>query len=502
MSDENKVLLRVSNLKQYFPIGKKKMGKPQSFVKANDGISLNIYEGETFGLVGESGCGKSTFGRTLLQLYRQTGGRTVYYGRTVEDFDLKYVEEIFKNLPDKKKKCEELLGKVKKLEADYAKMPEGTEEEKIAKKVAGQHLAEMESEADNDLLDITALIGGLYTLDETALAEAGRHYLAEYLAMKEIRKINAQADEFEKNGKSAKAGEVKKKIPELQKKVQAELAEIDKIRDNCKKDEDFEKYEVQKDDGINLANLTDAEMRYLRRDLQLIFQDPYSSLNPRMTVGQIIGEGLMAHNIFKKGDPKMQDYIMEIMEKCGLASYFIHRYPHQFSGGQRQRIGIARALALKPRFVVCDEAVSALDVSIQSQIVNLLKDLGSEDNLAYLFISHGLSVVKYISDRIGVMYLGNIVELAESQEMFDHPTHPYTEALLSAIPTTDVDSNREMIPLEGDIPSPVHPPKGCKFHTRCKYCTEICKHITPELVEMRPGHFVACHNPLGVEKDS
>lgn len=175
MSDENKVLLRVSNLKQYFPIGKKKMGKPQSFVKANDGISLNIYEGETFGLVGESGCGKSTFGRTLLQLYRQTGGRTVYYGRTVEDFDLKYVEEIFKNLPDKKKKCEELLGKVKKLEADYAKMPEGTEEEKIAKKVAGQHLAEMESEADNDLLDITALIGGLYTLDETALAEAGRH---------------------------------------------------------------------------------------------------------------------------------------------------------------------------------------------------------------------------------------------------------------------------------------------------------------------------------------
>ena len=235
---------------------------------------------------------------------------------------------------------------------------------------------------------------------------------------------------------------------------------------------------------------------------QMIFQDPYASLNPRMTVGQIIGEGLLAHGIFKKNDEKMQAYVMEVMEKCGLAPYMIHRYPHQFSGGQRQRIGIARALALKPRFVVCDEAVSALDVSIQSQIVNLLKDLGSEDNLAYLFISHGLSVVKYISDRIGVMYLGNIVELAESQEMFDHPTHPYTEALLSAIPTTDVDSNREMIPLEGDIPSPVHPPKGCKFHTRCKYCTEICKHITPELVEMRPGHFVACHNPLGVEKDS
>ena len=497
----NKVLLRVSNLKQYFPIGKKKMGKPQSFVKANDGISLNIYEGETFGLVGESGCGKSTFGRTLLQLYRQTGGRTVYYGRTVEDFDLKYVEEIFRNLPDKKKKCEELLDKVKKLEADYAKMPEGTEEEKIAKKAAGQHLAEMESEANNDLLDITALIGGLYTLDESALAEAGRHYLAEYLAMKEIRKINAQAEDFEKNGKSAKAEEVKKKIPELQKKVQAELAEIDKIRDNCKKDEAFDKYEAQKDDGINLANLTDAEMRYLRRDLQLIFQDPYSSLNPRMTVGQIIGEGLMAHNIFKKGDPKMQDYIMEIMEKCGLASYFIHRYPHQFSGGQRQRIGIARSLAVNPKFVVCDEAVSALDVSIQSQIINLLLDLKEQNNLTYLFISHDLSVIKYISDRIGVMYLGNMMELSDTEHLFAHPYHPYTEALLSAIPTTDVDGKKETIILEGDIPSPINPPKGCKFHTRCRYCTEICKNVTPQFEEVEPGHFVACHHKLGVPEE-
>ena len=225
--------------------------------------------------------------------------------------------------------------------------------------------------------------------------------------------------------------------------------------------------------GQDIAHLKPRQMQPVRRNMQMIFQDPYSSLNPRMTVGQIIGEGLLAHGIFKKNDEKMQAYVMEVMEKCGLAPYMIHRYPHQFSGGQRQRIGIARALALKPRFVVCDEAVSALDVSIQSQIVNLLKDLGSEDNLAYLFISHGLSVVKYISDRIGVMYLGNIVELAESQEMFDHPTHPYTEALLSAIPTTDVDSNREMIPLEGDIPSPVHPPKGCKFHTRCKYLSLI-----------------------------
>ena len=232
------------------------------------------------------------------------------------------------------------------------------------------------------------------------------------------------------------------------------------------------------------------------RGIGFVFQN--YALFRYMTVYDNVAFGLKVQKVDKKTiDARVRD-LGKLVGLEGLEK----RYPSQLSGGQRQRIGIARALALKPRFVVCDEAVSALDVSIQSQIVNLLKDLGSEDNLAYLFISHGLSVVKYISDRIGVMYLGNIVELAESQEMIDHPTHPYTEALLSAIPTTDVDSNREMIPLEGDIPSPVHPPKGCKFHTRCKYCTEICKHITPELVEMRPGHFVACHNPLGVEKDS
>ena len=213
-----------------------------------------------------------------------------------------------------------------------------------------------------------------------------------------------------------------------------------------------------------------------------------------MTVGQIIGEGLLAHNFFQKNDKKMQDYVMKVMEDCGLAPYMIHRYPHQFSGGQRQRIGIARSLALKPKFVVCDEAVSALDVSIQSQVINLLQDLREKDNLTYLFISHDISVVKYISDRIGVMYLGNIVELADSEEMFANPLHPYTEALLLAIPTTDADNKKESVPLEGDIPSPIKPPKGCKFHTRCRYCTDICKEVVPDFVEVKPGHFVACHH--------
>ena len=185
------------------------------------------------------------------------------------------------------------------------------------------------------------------------------------------------------------------------------------------------------------------------------------------------------------------------MEECGLAPYFLHRFPHQFSGGQRQRIGIARSLAVRPKFVVCDEAVSALDVSIQSQVINLLQDLKEKENLTYLFITHDLSVVKYISDRIGVMYLGAMVELADAQEIFEHPGHPYTEALMAAIPTTDIgDNKKELKILEGDIPSPVNPPRGCKFHTRCKYCTEICGQAVPEWEEVSPNHFVACHHKL------
>ena len=330
-NETRNVLLTVRDLKQYFPVKKTKLREKQRYVRANDGISLDIYAGETLGLVGESGCGKSTFGRTLLQLYPQTHGEVIYH----------------------------------------------------------------------------------------------------------------------KDGKD-----------------------------------------------IDLKKLPKEEMRVLRKDLQLIFQDPYSSLNPRMTVGQIIGEGLVSHGVFKRGDPAMRDYIFKVMESCGLATYMFGRYPHQFSGGQRQRIGIARSLALNPSFVVCDEAVSALDVSIQAQILNLLTELKEKQNLTYLFITHDLSVVKYISDRIGVMYLGNLVELAPTEELFANTMHPYTEALLSAIPVVDEDDKRERILLEGDIPSPVNPPSGCKFHTRCRYCQEKCKKEVPEWVDVGNNHYVACHFPL------
>ncbi len=248
-------------------------------------------------------------------------------------------------------------------------------------------------------------------------------------------------------------------------------------------------------EGENITNYTVTQMMPLRKKMQIIFQDPYSSLNPKMTVGQIIGEALLEHGMFKKKDPAYEKYVKEIMNTCGLADYMIYRYPHEFSGGQRQRIGIARALALKPKFIVCDEAVSALDVSIQSQIINLLNDLQKEFNLSYLFISHDLSVVKHISDRIGVMYLGNMVEFTDKREMYANPLHPYTKVLLSAIPETDLQKMRtkRRILLEGDIPSNIITPTGCKFHTRCPIAKDICKREIPQFKEEKPGHFVACH---------
>ncbi len=325
---DKKVLIHLEDVKMHFPIKKtsyKQKGK--QFVKAVDGITMDIYEGETFGLVGESGCGKSTLGRVILQLYKQTWGDVIY-----DDKDLK--------------------------------------------------------------------------------------------------------------------------------------------------------------------KQTKEEVRKLRKELQIVFQDPYASLNPRLTVGQLISEALVAHGLYKRNSQELEDYTISIMEKCGLQKYMLHRYPHQFSGGQRQRIGIARALALQPRFVVCDEAVSALDVSIQSQIINLLIDLKDTDNLTYLFISHDLSAVKFISDRIAVMYLGNVIELGYSDSMFDNPLHPYTRALLDAIPTTEEDANKELQVIEGDIPSPINPPSGCKFRTRCKYATEKCANEAPPWVEWRKDQFVACHYPL------
>lgn len=229
----------------------------------------------------------------------------------------------------------------------------------------------------------------------------------------------------------------------------------------------------------------------MRPRMQIVFQDPYSSLSPRIPIGEIIGEAVREHHIVP--DAEYDDYISRIMHACGLQEYHKERYPHEFSGGQRQRICIARALALNPDFIVCDEPVSALDVSIQAQIINLLKELQRDFGLTYLFISHDLSVVEHISDTVGVMYLGTMVEYAETQAIFDEPLHPYTRALFSAIPIPDPDAKMNRIVLQGSLPSPANPPAGCKFHTRCEQCKEVCKYATPEWAEIQPGHYCACH---------
>lgn len=244
-------------------------------------------------------------------------------------------------------------------------------------------------------------------------------------------------------------------------------------------------------EGQDLLKLRKRELRLKRRDMQIIFQDPYSSLNPRLTVGQIIGEPLRIHKMVAGAD--LEARVKSLLEKVGLASYHYRRYPHEFSGGQRQRIGIARALALNPKLIVCDEPVSALDVSIQSQILNLLEDLQKEFDLTYLFIAHNLSVVKHISDRVGVMYLGKLVEMTTSNKLYAEPLHPYTQVLLSAIPQPDARRERKRIVVQGDVPSPINPPAGCRFHTRCPYVVDRCKSEVPEWSEVRPEHFVACH---------
>lgn len=315
-------LLEVKNLKKYFSITKSLLSRKEASIKAVDGVSFFVFKGETLGIVGESGCGKTTLGKVILRLIEATEGEVIFEGR-------------------------------------------------------------------------------------------------------------------------------------------------------------------------NILTLKHEEMRKLRRKMQIIFQDPYASLSPRMNVGDIIGEPLGVFGV-ARGVEK-EKLVLKLLGTVGLPSHIINRYPHEFSGGQRQRIGIARALALNPKLIVCDEPVSNLDVSIQSQILNLLSDLQKKLGLTYLFIAHNLSIISYISDHVGVMYLGKMVEIAGSEEIFQNPMHPYTEALLSAIPVMNPEIKRERIVLEGDVPSPVNPPKGCRFSTRCQYKQDICSEQEPDFVDIGNKHFLACH---------
>ncbi|MBQ8208500.1 MAG: ATP-binding cassette domain-containing protein [Clostridia bacterium] len=497
-------LLSIKNLKKYFPLAKSGMfQKEQLYVKANEDISIDIFEGETFGLVGESGCGKSTLGRVLLQLYEQTAGNSMYYGRTLNAVAPSYVSDTLKNASAYIAKYQKAEEKARQLTEKCDNLGDNATFFDLQEKNLA--LAEAKTALDN----VAKILGGFTTKDTKAGAELLLERYGYSVRMAKLNeKISDNKLEIEILENDGKPDEGQKKLQKLKaeivalenetKSLDGQIADCDKkiadLKSKYADDEEFARYEAMLDDGIDLSRLKIEEMRLLRKDLQIIFQDPYSSLNPRMTVGQIIEEGLITHKFFKPGSPKMKEYVFKIMQSCGLQNYMYNRYPHQFSGGQRQRICIARALAVKPKFVVCDECVSALDVSIQSQIINLLQDLKEQEKLTYLFISHNLSVVRYVSDRIGVMYLGNMVEVAPTDDIFSDPRHPYTIALLSSIPTTDPESlTKERILLEGNIPSPIKPPSGCKFHTRCYMACDKCKRVPPPLAEVTPGHFVACH---------
>lgn len=387
MPNSDKVILKVENLKKYFPVRAGVFKRTVAHVLAVDDISFAIKEGETLGLVGESGCGKSTTGMTILRLYEPTDGRIIMGEQDTTPWFMrgttinKYVKTIYAERFEKMKK--EL----------------GSEEEVIKK-------------LDN-----------------------------------EIDKKYAQL--YFQNGVN----------------------------------------EIRKDLLSNLAE----KRRSFRKNAQVIFQDPYSSLNPRMRVLDIIGEGMKVNKMGTASE--IRDRVANLMETVGLSKDYVYRYPHQFSGGQRQRIGIARALALDPKLIISDEAVSALDVSIQSQIINLMVDLKNDYSLTYVFIAHDLAVVKHISDRIAVMYLGKIAELTTKKELFDEPLHPYTVSLMSAIPIPDPEVKKKRVVLQGDVPSPLNPPSGCRFHPRCPIAKDICSKEEPPLKEIKPGHYVACHFP-------
>ena len=379
----NDTLLKVVGLKKIFPVKASAFSSKTLDLKAVDGVDLELKRGETLGLVGESGCGKTTVGRCLLRLYEPEAGR------------------VFLNPED--------------------------------------NLVTQVSEMDQEAAELADELGELIAQPTKTQADKQR-----------IRSLQQSVKQ-----KKGQANEIAK---------QSDLLSMDRKR-----------------------------LKENRRRVQMVFQDPWASLNPHMVVKDIIGEGPREYGTHVGRD--LDRWVMELLEKVGLPPQAANRYPHEFSGGQRQRIGIARALALTPSLIVCDEPVSALDVSIQAQILNLLISLQDDFDLTFIFIAHDLSVVQYISDRVAVMYLGKVVESAESSQLYANPRHPYTRSLLSAVPVADPDRPSELKPPEGDVPSPVNPPSGCTFHPRCPHKIDVCERVIPVLGKDQDGHVIACHNP-------
>ena len=483
MNDKSNLILEVKHLKKYFPLSKDLFGKTLTSLKAVDDVSFTLEKGKTIGVVGESGCGKTTLGRTILQLYDTTGGNTLYYGHTVYEFMPKYYLSALK-------KCRENINKFNDLNDCLDTINFNLDRSYSGYKLALNELVNRNVEHESDeeakqIKDEIKVLNDVINLIENTAPYVGGLILSDKNVVDLfIKKLTLQ-------NKIAKKNFNEDSFDELNLQLSNVLDEINRLKEPLKNNKGFIEYESMYETGLNLALLTKEEMCKLRTEIQLIFQDPYSSLPPRMTIGEILSEAVKVHNIVPKEE--VSAHIRKIMKMCGLQPQYYDRYPHEFSGGQRQRICIARALAVNPKLVICDEPVSALDVSIQAQIINLLKQLQNELGLTYMFISHDLSVVKYITDSIMVMYLGTVMEHGETNDIFENPLHPYTEALFSAVPVPDPDAKMNRIILGGDIPSPANPPKGCKFHTRCAKCMSACKVVAPKFIEHTPKHFVACH---------
>jgi peptide/nickel transport system ATP-binding protein len=464
---EAKKLLSIKNLQKYFAVPRKKLLQVRKeYVKANDNISIDIYQGETLGIVGESGCGKSTFGRTIIQLQKQTGGSSLYYGEDIESFLPVYLKKIYKNLTKTTQNYErdtvlqaDLKARIIALQGQLKKESNAEHKANIQEQLnlTREEYRLFHIRFEEDYYTTFRLVGGL----------------AAYVDLSLVSRLLLKRDRLLRQQKRKASEDVLLKIKAVEK-------ELDQCRESIKEDPQYLRYESFINNGIDLSLLTRRESRYLRKDLQIIFQDPYSSLDPRSKVSDIIGEGLLIHEYYNSSnDSGYKKAVLDIMKQCGLDEEYIHRYPHQFSGGQRQRIGIARALALRPKFIVCDEAVSALDVSIQSQIVNLLQDLKRDFNLTYLFITHDLGVVRYISNRIGVMYFGKLVELAPAEEIFNNPQHPYTKQLLNAMPVLEDEDNPVQ---QWDI----------SYELNDFYFQYYLGTSDEDWVEVQPNHFVAC----------
>ncbi|MHC1787734.1 MAG: oligopeptide/dipeptide ABC transporter ATP-binding protein [Christensenellales bacterium] len=506
-------ILELKKLKKHFPL------RRGASIKALEDVSLTVYEGEKFGIVGESGCGKSTLGRVVLQLYRQTSGVSIYYGTSLEAVAPRYLKREIARLPAYQRRAKRYYERAEALETRLQALEQAGKAPQKKLEALRQRAREYKKDASRQLREGSRTCGSLIT--SARLPEIQRLFAQAHEALTQAHRLLKDCARCEAEQEKNRLG--RWEDPALAERIaiyrsQAEgqtnraraLREqafalrdqaVLPITERCQDPLYRRKLDGNFETGINLGKLTGREMRHLRHDLQMIFQDPAASLDPRQSVGKAIEEVFRINTDF--GPQVRRQRTLQLLQQVGLKEEHYAAYPHELSGGQKQRVGIARAIALGPKMVVLDESVSALDVSVRAQVLELLDELSRQRGLTYLFITHDLGVVKYFCDRLVVMYLGNVCELGTTGEIFHRALHPYTLSLLAAVPRPVVKAERgnDQV-LQGEVPSAVTPPKGCPFHTRCDKCLPICSQQKPPLGETSPGHLTACFlYPAAVKPD-